>query len=211
MFIYLWETETEHKQGRVRERGIHRIWSRLQAPSCQHRAQRGARPHEPWDHDLSRSWTLNRLSHPGAPEIRVFKWMSAFWMLTSSVVFLHLAPRMLARRSALSKTRWDAPSLGSLPARVDTPKYTALGHYVTKKPVTSLNPTVHMRSLCAWSFQSAVQCSMPTRTDSQGPQSKVSGRWIIVWCAQLGILSNHLYKAPKYACWCCRIHLLLHS
>ena len=28
---------------------------------------RGARTHEPRDHDRSRSWTLNRLSHPGAP------------------------------------------------------------------------------------------------------------------------------------------------
>ena len=50
-----------------RERGRHRIWSRLQALSCQYRAWRRAWPHELWDHDLSRSQTLNRLSHPGAP------------------------------------------------------------------------------------------------------------------------------------------------
>ena len=53
MFIYFWE------------RGGYRIQSRLQALSCQHRAQRGARSHELWDHDLSRSQTLNRLSPPG--------------------------------------------------------------------------------------------------------------------------------------------------
>ena len=41
--------------------------NRLQALSCQHRARRGARTHELWDHDLSLSRTLNRLSHPGAP------------------------------------------------------------------------------------------------------------------------------------------------
>ena len=35
--------------------------------SCQHRARRGARAHEPRDHDLSQSWTLNQWSHPGAP------------------------------------------------------------------------------------------------------------------------------------------------
>ena len=66
VFIYFWrrETETEHERGRSRERGRHRIWSRLQALSHQHRARRRARTHKLWDHDLSRSWTLNRLSHP---------------------------------------------------------------------------------------------------------------------------------------------------
>ena len=63
--VYLFLRETECKQGRGRERGRHRIWSRFQALSCQHRAWYGARTHEPWDHGSSR--TLNRLSHPGAP------------------------------------------------------------------------------------------------------------------------------------------------
>uniref|UniRef100_A0ABI7XZ20 Gastrin-releasing peptide n=1 Tax=Felis catus TaxID=9685 RepID=A0ABI7XZ20_FELCA len=49
---------------KVVERGRPRIRSRLQALSCQHRAQPEARTHEPSDHDLSRSWTLNRRSHP---------------------------------------------------------------------------------------------------------------------------------------------------
>ena len=66
-YLFLRQRETEHEQGRGRERGRHRIWSRLQAPSCQHRDRHGARTHRPWDHDLSRSRTLNRLSHPGAP------------------------------------------------------------------------------------------------------------------------------------------------
>ena len=61
--------------GRVRERGRHRIWNRLQALNCQHRALHGARTHELWDHDLSWSRTLNQLSHPGAP--------SNFWKLLS--------------------------------------------------------------------------------------------------------------------------------
>ena len=39
-----------------------------QAPHCQHRARRGAQTHEPRDRDLSWSRTLNRLSHPGAPD-----------------------------------------------------------------------------------------------------------------------------------------------
>ena len=38
-FIYFWDRETEHEQGRVRERGRHRIWNGLQALSCQHRAR----------------------------------------------------------------------------------------------------------------------------------------------------------------------------
>ena len=63
MFIYYWETERE--QGRGRVRGRHRIGSRLQAPSCQHGAPCGAQTHKPQDHDLSRSRTLDRLSHPG--------------------------------------------------------------------------------------------------------------------------------------------------
>ena len=76
MFIYFWERERERErervhaleQGRGRERGRCRIRSRLQAPSCQHRARRGARTHQPWDHDLSWSQMLNGLSHPGAPD-----------------------------------------------------------------------------------------------------------------------------------------------
>ena len=67
MFIYFWETDTEHEQGRGRERGRHRIRGRLQALSRQPRAQRGEQTHRPQDHDLSRSRTLNWLSHPGAP------------------------------------------------------------------------------------------------------------------------------------------------
>ena len=44
--VYLLIFEIEHRLGRGRERGRHRIRSRLQAPSCQHRARRGARTHE---------------------------------------------------------------------------------------------------------------------------------------------------------------------
>ena len=66
-YLFLRQRETEHEQGRGRERGRHRIQSRLHALSCQHRARRRARTHGLWDHDLRWSWTLNRLSHPGAP------------------------------------------------------------------------------------------------------------------------------------------------
>ena len=38
-YLFLRVRETEHEQGRGREGGRHRIRSRPQAPSCQHRAQ----------------------------------------------------------------------------------------------------------------------------------------------------------------------------
>ena len=53
MFIFDRERETEHEWGRGRERGRHRIGSRLQALSCQHRARPRAQTHKPRDHDLS--------------------------------------------------------------------------------------------------------------------------------------------------------------
>ena len=67
LFIIEKQRETEHEHGRGQELGRHRIWSRLQALSCQHRAWHGVQTHKPWDHDLSQSQTLNWLSHPGAP------------------------------------------------------------------------------------------------------------------------------------------------
>ena len=45
LFIFEWQWETEHKWGRGRERRRPRIWSRLQALNCQHRAQCGVRTH----------------------------------------------------------------------------------------------------------------------------------------------------------------------
>ena len=67
VYLFLRQRETGCERGRGRERGRHRIGNRLQALSCQHRAQHGARTHGPRDHDLSRSRPLNQLSHPGAP------------------------------------------------------------------------------------------------------------------------------------------------
>ena len=69
MFIF-WE-RGRLQAGKGRERGRDRIGSRLQALSCQHRASHGAWTHEPWDQDLSRSWRLNWLSHPGTPSVQL--------------------------------------------------------------------------------------------------------------------------------------------
>ena len=59
------ERKRDHEWGRDRERQRHRIWSRLQALSCQYRARRGTQTQAPWDHGLSQSQMLNQLNHPG--------------------------------------------------------------------------------------------------------------------------------------------------
>ena len=57
MFICFWEKESTSMGGEGRQ-GIR---SRLCAVRWR------ARIHRLWDHDLSWSWMLNRMSHPGAP------------------------------------------------------------------------------------------------------------------------------------------------
>ena len=66
LIIYFWDRERQSRNGGGSERGSHRIWNRLQALSCQHRAWRGAWTHKPWDHEF------NRLSHPGVPSYSLF-------------------------------------------------------------------------------------------------------------------------------------------
>ena len=53
VYLSLGQRETEHERGRGRERGRHRIGSRLQALSHQPRAWCGARTHGPRDRDLA--------------------------------------------------------------------------------------------------------------------------------------------------------------
>ena len=79
------QREREHDQGKGREKGKHRIWSRIQALSYQHRARPRAWTQKLWDHYLSQSWMLNRLSQPGAPipstynNAKIAKQQHAFW------------------------------------------------------------------------------------------------------------------------------------
>ena len=66
MFIYFWERKSVQVSRGGAERDGERgsdVGSGLTAE----KTQCGARTHEPQDHDLSRSKTLNQLSHPGAP------------------------------------------------------------------------------------------------------------------------------------------------
>ena len=64
--LFLFERETARTGEGQRERETE---DPKQAPRRQHRAPRGVQTHEPRDHDLNRSLRLNRLSHPGVPEI----------------------------------------------------------------------------------------------------------------------------------------------
>ena len=63
MFSFLFEMASVGEGQREPDRGSE--WSRLCTVSREPDTR--ARTHEPWDHDLSRSWTLNCLSHPGGP------------------------------------------------------------------------------------------------------------------------------------------------
>ena len=72
MFIYLWERKKVGAGEGQKERETQNPKQDLGSWACQHRAPRGTRTHQPWDHDQSRSWTLNRLSHPGAPILFFF-------------------------------------------------------------------------------------------------------------------------------------------
>ena len=71
--LFTFERGSMNEQEKGRERRRHRILSRLQALSCQHRDRRGARIHGLRDTDLNRSQTLNPLSHPGAPTAEHFE------------------------------------------------------------------------------------------------------------------------------------------
>ena len=85
MFLfYFWERDTHSESRGGAERDGDRIRSRLQALSCQHRARCGAQTHRLQDHDLSQSWTLNRLSHPGAPSFQEI--LSLLWLISLSII-----------------------------------------------------------------------------------------------------------------------------
>ena len=86
VYLFLRQREAEHERGKGRERGRPRIRSRLQAPSCRHRARCGARTHGPGDHGQSRSRRLNRRSHPGTPKY-LFLNSQSRWLIGESVFF----------------------------------------------------------------------------------------------------------------------------
>ena len=68
------------------QRERHTIPNRLQALSCQHRAPHRAQTHRLRDHDLSRSRTPNRLSHPGAPSL---------WFILNKILCFYRLPNFI--------------------------------------------------------------------------------------------------------------------
>ena len=67
VFIFERERETEHEKGRDREREIENL-KQAQGSELSAQSPTQGLNSEPRDHNLSQSQTLNRLSHPGAPE-----------------------------------------------------------------------------------------------------------------------------------------------
>ena len=88
--MFIFERDRVQTGEGQRERGRHRIRSRLQALSCQHRARQGTRTHRLRDHDLSRSWRLHWLTHPGFPMYKFLcRPMFPFLLCRPSVELLH--------------------------------------------------------------------------------------------------------------------------
>ena len=123
IYLFLRQRETEHEWGRGRERGRHRIRNRLQALSCQHRARHGPRTHGPRDHDLSRSRTLIRLSHPGAPQLFFLK-TGSHWdtRYPERKVYFHDAWLIDSGSRPTSKARWQTGA--SQPLQMPPPSMT---------------------------------------------------------------------------------------
>ena len=87
-FIYFWDRETEHERGRGRERGRHRIGSRLQALSHQPRARRGARTHGLRDRDLAEVGCLTDCATQ-APPPSLLRPSNILSCVVHSILFIH--------------------------------------------------------------------------------------------------------------------------
>ena len=70
--LFLGQRETEHERGRGRERGRRRIGNRLQAPSHQPRAWRGARTPGPRDRDLAEVGRLTDCATQAPPDSHLY-------------------------------------------------------------------------------------------------------------------------------------------
>ena len=81
--MFIFERDRDRMQVGEGQRGRQ---SQKQAPGSKLSAQspRGAWTHELWDHDLSWSQTLNRLSHPGAPCLFFFFKGFTYWLSYST-------------------------------------------------------------------------------------------------------------------------------
>ena len=69
VFWFIFKRESMGRRGAERE-GTGGL---KQALHWQQWARRGPQTHEPWDHDLSWSWTLNQGNHPSTPDTGFWK------------------------------------------------------------------------------------------------------------------------------------------
>ena len=105
--------------GAERERGTHRIWSRLQALSRQHKAWCRTWTHELRDHDLSWSWMLNRLSHRGGPYTKSFIYVIFSLILITYdrsfiTIILKTASRSLSNSLSITELDTDSVNISSI-------------------------------------------------------------------------------------------------
>ena len=172
MLIFERERETECQQGRGRERGRHGIRSRLQALSCQHRAQCGAQAHKPWDHDLSQSWTLNRLSHPRTPKYLLKANIGApVWLNWLSFQLLILAQVMISQFMGLSPVSGSVlraqslePASDSVSPFLSLPLTSSCCVYLSK-----INKNIKKRERGAPGWLSQLSCQLRLRSWSCSP------------------------------------------
>ena len=113
IFLNIYLFSRDRAWARDRERRRNRIWSRLQAPRCPHRAWGGAQTHKLWDRDLSWSWMLNRLNCPRAPKVWKILLLLQF---SEEILFFEyiLKTAFILAPKFLSKLFWNSNALCSL-------------------------------------------------------------------------------------------------
>ena len=179
--VYFWERERDSmSEGRGRKRGRHRIPSRLQAPSCQHRARRGAQTHKLRDHDLSWSPTPNWLSHPGAPTHLSFH--LNLWETEIFVIFplLHVRNWQLREGNQLSQG-YSSGESQSHPLNPDllTPKFMLfpLSSVKTGRTACSLQLLVISR-FHGWVSDQQSGCSLWLPSGDENQYDSYLLRWL---------------------------------
>ena len=139
-----------HERGRDRER-CNRIWNRLQALACQHRAWHGARTPGLRDYDLSWSWTLKRLSHPGAPSVATFKFYLQL-LADSSLPPVHSVIFSFLRWESYIHSQDQGPEVlpfylpALLKAYANIPSPTSPINAHTDNPIREMKWTPHLSS-----------------------------------------------------------------
>ena len=93
------QRETEHERGRGRERGRYRIGNRLQAPSHQPRAWRGARTQGPQDRDLAEVGRLTDCATQAPLGICILDLATITFLATLLTMFCFIPYLLISRTS----------------------------------------------------------------------------------------------------------------